>query len=280
MRPPNGGRPKCDAECMPAQRCGSLSADQGAGRANQDRLQPRGCGGGSADFLPLSPPGPAGSTTPPVAPRWRRRSAPCSAPGPGGGVGLYVDTDAKDSTRYLVHVTQCGIVALETKLAAAHWDMVKRRDADLTYDLPTFIELRADAVGLDWAGRLAALGSSPRAVADLVVRPPDHLAALASLWSGEDLDDGKCWAHRRVILARAPWLPDALVAEDFAVLRPETDRRRADHQGRLSDEVAGRLEAGNRPRRPRRQLSTRLRGQLAAATWPSRAARSTATSGS
>ena len=29
------------------------------------------------------------------------------------------------------------IVALETKLAAAHWDVVKRRDADLTYNLRT-----------------------------------------------------------------------------------------------------------------------------------------------
>jgi predicted metalloendopeptidase len=62
----------------------------------------------------------------------------------------------------------------------------------------------------------AALGSSPRAVADLVVRPPDHLAALASLSSSEDLDDGKRWARWRVIQARAPWLPEALVAADFA----------------------------------------------------------------
>ena len=33
------------------------------------------------------------------------------------------------------------IVALETKLAAAHWDVVRRRDADLTYNLRTFAEL-------------------------------------------------------------------------------------------------------------------------------------------
>ena len=108
----------------------------------------------------------------------------------GGGVGVYVDTDSKNSTRYLVHFTQSGIglpdesyfrdeqhaevlaaypgtsrgcsawctaasaeqhadtaariVALETKLAAAHWDVVKRRDADLTYNLRTFAELQAE----------------------------------------------------------------------------------------------------------------------------------------
>ena len=36
--------------------------------------------------------------------------------------------------------TAARIVALETKLAAAHWDVVKRRDADLTYNLRTFTD--------------------------------------------------------------------------------------------------------------------------------------------
>ena len=89
---------------------------------------------------------------------------------------MYVDTDSKNSSRYLLHLSQSGIglpdesyfrdeqhaeilaaypghiaamfalalggttddhagtaasiVALETKIAAAHWDVVKRRDAD------------------------------------------------------------------------------------------------------------------------------------------------------
>ena len=119
-----------------------------------------------------------------------------------GGVGLYVDTDSKNSARYLVHVTQSGlglpdesyyrdeqhasilgaypahiaamfalvyagrppttetaarIVALETKLAAAHWDVVKRRDADLTYNLRTFTDLPTDArLRLGGLGRRAA----------------------------------------------------------------------------------------------------------------------------
>lgn len=124
--------------------------------------------------------------------------------GVGGGVGLYVDTDSKDSTRYLVHLSQSGlglpdesyyrdpahgevlaeyprhiarmlrlvfpdrddaedtaarIVALETKLAAAHWDVVKRRDADLGYNLRTFTELAQQAPGFDWSGWLLALGA-------------------------------------------------------------------------------------------------------------------------
>ena len=184
--------------------------------------------------------------------------------GVGGGVGMYVDTDSKDSTRYLVHFTQSGIglpdesyfrdeqharvlaaypghiakmfslvfggdpehpddhtetaariVALETKLAAAHWDVVKRRDADLTYNLRTFAELQADGVGFDWVGWLTALGSTPDAVAELVVRQPDYLTAFAALWASEDLEDWKRWARWRLIRARASWLTDDLVAADF-----------------------------------------------------------------
>jgi putative endopeptidase len=184
--------------------------------------------------------------------------------GMGGGVGLYVDTDSKDSTRYLLHFTQSGIglpdesyyrdpqhaeilaaypthiarvfglvyggdpadhadtaariVALETKLAAAHWDVVKRRDAELSYNLRTFAELRDEAVGFAWSAWLTALGSKPEAledVAELVVRQPDYITAFAGLWSGEDFEDWKRWARWRLISTRAGLLTDALVAADF-----------------------------------------------------------------
>ncbi|MEE6179441.1 M13 family metallopeptidase [Mycobacterium sp. 050134] len=178
--------------------------------------------------------------------------------GVGGGIGVYIDTDAKDSSRYLVYLAQSGlglpdesyyreerhaevlaaypghiarmfslvfggdhadtaarIVALETKLAAAHWDVVKRRDAELGYNLRTFADLEAEGAGFDWAGWMRALGGSPEAVAEVVVRQPDYLTAFAALWSGEDLEDWKSWARWRVIRARAPWLTDAMVAADF-----------------------------------------------------------------
>src|ERR1700730_9527607 len=166
--------------------------------------------------------------------------------GAGGGTGIYVDTDSKDSTRYLVHLSQSGlglpdesyyrdeqhaeilaaypqhiaamftlvyggdhsetaarIVALETKLAAAHWDVVKRRDADLTYNLRRFADLSAEAPGFDWAGWVTALGASPGAIAELVVRQPDYLTAFAAAWSGVDLETWKAWARWRLIHGRA-----------------------------------------------------------------------------
>jgi predicted metalloendopeptidase len=182
--------------------------------------------------------------------------------GVGGGTGVYVDTDSKDSTRYLLHLNQsglglpdesyyrdeqhaeilaaypghiaamfalvyggdaadhaeaaAGIVALEAKLAAAHWDVVKRRDADLTYNLRAFVELPAEAPGFDWTGWVTALGTTPETAAEVVVRQPDYLTAFAAAWSGGDLDTWKSWARWRLIHSRAFLLTDDLVAEDFA----------------------------------------------------------------
>ncbi|MGV0643820.1 M13 family metallopeptidase [Mycolicibacterium sp. XJ879] len=184
--------------------------------------------------------------------------------GVGGGAGVYVNTDAKDSTRYLLHFNQSGlglpdesyyreeqhadilaayprhiaamftlvygagehtetaqrIVALETKLAAAHWDVVKRRDADLAYNLRTFADLVQEAPGFDWTGWVTALGTQIFAPgpgpAEVVVRQPDYLTAFANAWSAENIEDWKAWLRWRVIHARAFLLTDELVAEDFA----------------------------------------------------------------
>jgi putative endopeptidase len=183
--------------------------------------------------------------------------------GVGGGAGAYIDTDSKDSTRYLLHLSQSGlglpdesyyrdeqhaeilaayprhiakmfalvygeetqpgewqataerIVALESKLAAAHWDVVKRRDADLTYNLRKFADLPSEAPGFEWSGWVTAMGTTPGVAAELVVRQPDYLTAFAALWSGEDIEDWKRWARWRLIHARAFLLTDDLVAEDF-----------------------------------------------------------------
>lgn len=179
--------------------------------------------------------------------------------GVGGGAGLYVDTDSKNSSRYLLHLTQSGIglpdesyfreerhaeilaaypghiaamfalvyggdhsetaeaiVALETRIAAAHWDVVKRRDADLTYNLRTFADVTSEAPGFEWRGWLTALGASEEAAAEIVVRQPDFLTAFAALWSDVDLATWKSWLQWRLIHARASLLSDELVAEDFA----------------------------------------------------------------
>ncbi|WP_345347385.1 M13 family metallopeptidase [Rhodococcus olei] len=179
--------------------------------------------------------------------------------GVGGAIGNYVDTDAKNSARYLVHLTQSGIglpdesyyredsyaeirdaylahieamltlagrpdpagaarriLELETAIAAGHWDVVKRRDAELSYNLVTLDALAAENPGFDWTTWISALGGTSETFAEMVVRQPSFLTSLTELWTARPLDDWKTWAAWKVIHSRAPYLTEALVAEDFA----------------------------------------------------------------
>ncbi|ALM18697.1 peptidase M13 [Mycobacteroides abscessus] len=114
------------------------------------------------------------------------------------------------------HADTAGkIVALETKIAAAHWDVVKRRDAELSYNLLRFADLEQTAPGFDWSGWLSALGAGAGQVTELVVRQPDYLTTFGRLWATEPLSDWKLWASWRLICARAPYLTDPLVNENF-----------------------------------------------------------------
>lgn len=176
--------------------------------------------------------------------------------GVNGALLHYVSTDAKKSDRYIVYVTQGGlglpdesyyredryadlreqyaahiermftlagvpypaarVLELETKLAAGHWDVVKRRDADLSYNLTTLDSLLADLPQFDWTGWVEATGATTEQWAEVVVRQPGFLDVFAQLWADESLDDWKAWATWRILRARAPYLSEDLVEENFA----------------------------------------------------------------
>ena len=194
--------------------------------------------------------------------------------GSGGGVGFYIDTDSKDSSRYLLHFGQSGlglpdesyyrdeqhaeilaaypghiaamfalvyggtaadhaaaaarIVALETKIAAAHWDVVKRRDADLTYNLRAFADLPTEAPGFAWTTWLSNLGIPADKAAEVVVRQPDFLTAFAALWASEDIEAWKLWARWELINSRTDVLTDELIAENFDFYGRHAVRHRGD----------------------------------------------------
>ncbi len=176
--------------------------------------------------------------------------------GVSGALLHYIDTDSKNSQRYLMHVAQGGlglpdesyyreeryadirgsytehigrmfalagldldparVLALETKLAAGHWDVVKRRDADLTYNLVTLDSLIADRPQFEWTGWIAGTGATTEQWSEVVVRQPSFVDVFAQLWADESLEDWKAWASWRVLRARAPYLTSAIVDENFA----------------------------------------------------------------
>ena len=107
------------------------------------------------------------------------------------------------------------VVDLETRLAQAHWDVVRDRDADLTYNPMTLAELAARAPGFDWAAWADALGVPAGAMDALVVREPDVAEALARLWRELPAAAWQAWLRYHLVSARAPYLSDAVVEANF-----------------------------------------------------------------
>ncbi|MDR0594030.1 MAG: peptidase M13 [Bifidobacteriaceae bacterium] len=124
------------------------------------------------------------------------------------------------------------VYALEETLAAAHWDVVKDRDATATYNPMTFGELRQLAPGFPWEPWAEAIGGSgpeapappaaPAAPPDrqrpwdaLVVNEPSYAEAMAAAYRQKPLADWKLWAMWRVISARASLLSEELVEASF-----------------------------------------------------------------
>lgn len=180
--------------------------------------------------------------------------------GGAGAVGFWVDNDAKDPERYVVHLVQSGlglpdeayyredryapvrdayrahlarmlglsgldpagaeqsaglVLDLETRLAAAHWDVVRDRDADLTYNPMTLTELAERAPGFDWHAWACALGAREGAFDQLVVREPDFAEGFARLWEQAPVEQWRAWLRYHLVTARAPYLHDAVVQANF-----------------------------------------------------------------
>jgi len=182
--------------------------------------------------------------------------------GAGGAVAFFVDNDAKNPDRYVVHLTQSGlglpdeayyrdpqyatfleayrphvarmlllggaasdqadaeeraarVVALETALAGQHWDVVKDRDAELTYNATTLADLAEEAAQFDWRAWAHALGAPEGSMDRLVVREPDFARGFAALWEAQPLADWKDWMAFHAISARAAFLTEELSQANF-----------------------------------------------------------------
>ena len=106
------------------------------------------------------------------------------------------------------------VVALETALAAHHWDKVTLRDPQKTYNLKTADEAAQLFPLLStW---FDAAGIAPEKRADLVVSTPDFFAGAASLLDSEPLSVWQEWLAMHVISAAAPYLSAAFVDANFA----------------------------------------------------------------
>ena len=132
-------------------------------------------------------------------------------------------------TAFIDHVEKMGklvgvpldgaeILALETQIAAHHWDQVKDRDATLTYNKHNRAQALALAPNLHF--ELWAKHSGIPAVAfdDLNIHEPSFFSGISELLANFDnqISQWKSWLKWNVISGSAAYLTDDLVNQNFS----------------------------------------------------------------
>ena len=106
-------------------------------------------------------------------------------------------------------------MALETRLAASHWDRVRCRDVLATYNRTTLDELRTAAPAFDWQAWIKAMGGTEEQFAEVLVRQPSFLPAMSEALTEIPLDDWKIWLTFHLVRRAATFLSRAFVDEHF-----------------------------------------------------------------
>jgi putative endopeptidase len=109
------------------------------------------------------------------------------------------------------------ILPLETTLAQAQWDRARSRDRNATYNKMTVEALQASTPGFDWRAFIAsavAPAAAP-AVAEIIVRQPDYVAAMDKAISATPVTTWKEYLTFGVIAAYADDLPSAFTDAHF-----------------------------------------------------------------
>jgi putative endopeptidase len=107
------------------------------------------------------------------------------------------------------------ILALETAIAAGHWDNVKSRDSEATYNLQDWDEFARSAGAVDLNIWLKAIGVPDGAMDELVVRQPSFVESLSALLTADRLESWKDWLGWQVIRSNAGYLSSDFVNANF-----------------------------------------------------------------
>ncbi|MEO7016001.1 MAG: M13-type metalloendopeptidase [Leifsonia sp.] len=112
------------------------------------------------------------------------------------------------------------VYALEKDIASHHWDNVKSRDSEKTYNLYSWADAEALFAGeakdgADLTVWERALGAPEGALAEVVLRQPSFTAGLAGLLGEDRLDAWKDWLAWQIVHGAAPYLSGDFVDANF-----------------------------------------------------------------
>ncbi|GAA2523567.1 M13 family metallopeptidase [Rarobacter incanus] len=108
-----------------------------------------------------------------------------------------------------------AIVDFETEVASHHWDAVRKRDAQATYNPMSLGDLVVSAPGFDWSAWAHAVGIPQTAFPRLIVREPSFFTGLGQVWEQAKLETIKAWAVFHVLRKYSPYLHGAAVDLNF-----------------------------------------------------------------
>ena len=150
-----------------------------------------------------------------------------------GGLGLgdremYLDPKFRPQVeRYRAYVAQmlalagwpdpdraaANILALETRLAEAHWTRAQNRDRDKTYNLMSLAQIKAEAPGFPWDAwwQEAGIGKAERAI----VSQNTAFPKIARIFADADLETLKAWEAFRMTDEISPLLSKRFVDARF-----------------------------------------------------------------
>ncbi len=105
------------------------------------------------------------------------------------------------------------VMAIEEAIAKCHWDNVRTRDADKTYNKFSLAQLKALAKELDLDVWFEGIGG--KEIEELVVREPSFMTDLAKTIGLFSMDDWKTYLIWHLVNSRASLLSEPFVVEDF-----------------------------------------------------------------
>ncbi|MGP5484058.1 peptidase M13 [Brachybacterium alimentarium] len=109
-----------------------------------------------------------------------------------------------------------AVMDFETRLAACHADVVRLRDREKSYNPMDAAQRRELAPQFPWDAYIEGTGAPAKAFEVVSVGQPEFVSAAAELLAAEDLDVLRSWLALHTVGSYAPYLPAALVDEDFA----------------------------------------------------------------
>ncbi|TQL40368.1 putative endopeptidase [Homoserinimonas aerilata] len=108
------------------------------------------------------------------------------------------------------------VFELETAIAAQHWDNVRSRDSEATYNLRAWADVVGDpAAGVELGGWLAAMDPPAGSFDEVVVRQPSFIDGARELLTADRLGAWKDWLRWQVIRSSAAYLSQDFVDANF-----------------------------------------------------------------